>query len=551
MQFTEYTFSHVGLVRQANEDSFKYGQTPNGMVYVVCDGMGGHVGGAIASSTAVNAIMEFFSANVYENVSLAIEKSIQFANQQIFARIQAEPELHGMGTTVVVLVIKENDCFIGHVGDSRIYLRTGGRLERITKDHSFVQTLVDSGAIREEDAEMHPQKNQILRALGHKQDVEVTLPNAPIRVKTGDTFLLCSDGLTGMVGDSDLLAMIEDQDLERVGTNMLNAALANGGVDNITGIIVRISQSPHQRAEFVNPHGNTSALKPAAMAAPDFSKTDTHASVGEMKRPQSVVVKRGLTKSARLAIGGALMLVAGALVLWFMNRNPERPVDMSKASFTQSEIRTWPEKEREKLVGLKVSDFVGGEIEIHSDWANEDGKKTFAFVENGVITTLRLEIPDQGQENKSDRPTILEDETKKQEEKKPDENKGKTKGSGELCAKPINGQSWGEFKNLMKEKAVKQACEMDDGAFQESAGSGTLDLETTYCFPCKAKEKTGQGETKEGDTVRSCSDDGYIYTSKQIKEQDPECTNLDAKALNSYITAHYEKCPHGNYFKKK
>ena len=544
MQFTEYTFSHVGLVRQANEDSFKYGQTPNGMVYVVCDGMGGHVGGAIASSTAVNAIMEFFSANVYENVLLAIEKSIQFANQQIFARIQAEPELHGMGTTVVVLVIKENDCFIGHVGDSRIYLRTGGRLERITKDHSFVQTLVDSGAIREEDAEMHPQKNQILRALGHKQDVEVTLPNAPIRVKTGDTFLLCSDGLTGMVGDSDLHAMIEDQDLERVGTNMLNAALANGGVDNITGIIVRISQSPHQRAEFVNPHGSSSDSRPVSMPAPDFSKTDTHESVSQPKRAQPVVVKRGLSKTARLAIGGALVLVAASLVLWFMNRNPERPVDLNKASFSQQEIRTWPLASKDKLVGKRVDSPTDGEIEIQSDWANEDGKETFAVIENGVVTALREEIPDKGPGDKPERPTIPEDQTKKQEEKKPVENKDKTIGSGNLCAIPNQGQGWTGFWNVVKDIAAKKNCEPDQDAFGELKVNGEPNFETTYCIPCK---EIAVIQDSKDNSKSNC--DGFDKDIEQVKAENPDWVNLKGKELSSKILSKYEKC--NNKYKKK
>lgn len=242
----------VGLVRQANEDNLGDAQTPNGHVFVVCDGMGGHVGGARASQIAVNSILEYFSKELYENIFTAIDRSLQFANEQIFAVAINEPEMKGMGTTAVVLVIKNDNCYIGHVGDSRIYLKSNGRLNRVTKDHSFVQNLVDQGIISDDDAENHPKKNQILKALGISPNIEPTIANEPLLVKNSDVFLLCSDGLNGMVNDHSMEMMIDSSNIEQSANNLINAARDSGGHDNITATLVVILESPHQNSRFNN-----------------------------------------------------------------------------------------------------------------------------------------------------------------------------------------------------------------------------------------------------------------------------------------------------------
>lgn len=240
----------VGLVRKANEDNLGNALTPNGHVFVVCDGMGGHVGGAKASQIAVSSILEFFMKQEYENLFTAIDRSLQFANEQIYAVSIAEPELHGMGTTATVLIIKGDACYIGHVGDSRIYLKSDGKLNRITKDHSFVQTLVDSGVISDEEAENHPKKNQILKALGIAPIIEPTVAGAPIYAKAGDCFLLCSDGLNGMVNDSSMEMMIDERDLDRSASILIQAAKDSGGHDNISVTLVGIQESPHKTTIF-------------------------------------------------------------------------------------------------------------------------------------------------------------------------------------------------------------------------------------------------------------------------------------------------------------
>jgi len=237
-----------GKVRAHNEDSYGIEEsTPNGKVYVVCDGMGGHVGGATASNLAVTSILEYFRKEAYENIFIAIDKALQFANEQIYVHTLAEPSLKGMGTTAVVLVIKNDDCYIGHVGDSRIYLKTENKLHRITKDHSFVQSLVDSGVITDDQAESHPQKNQILRALGHGSEVKGTVSSSVIKVQKGDVFMLCSDGLNGMIHDSVMEQMIDPDNLEVSKLNLLNAAMENGGLDNITLVLVKVLSSGHYK----------------------------------------------------------------------------------------------------------------------------------------------------------------------------------------------------------------------------------------------------------------------------------------------------------------
>lgn len=252
MKYRNHSITNVGKVRSANEDNYGDTMTPNGHLFVVCDGMGGHVGGAKASSIAVSSIIEYFMREQYGNLIQAIDRSLSFANEQIFANAMSDPTLKGMGTTAVVLIITGDDCYIGHVGDSRIYLKSDNKLYRITKDHSFVQTLVDSGVISDDEAESHPNKNQILKALGTSSVVEGTISQKALKVKAGDVFLLCSDGLNGMVNDKGLEMMLQGENLQLSGDNLIRAALDAGGTDNITATIVAIDDSVYGKSTFVD-----------------------------------------------------------------------------------------------------------------------------------------------------------------------------------------------------------------------------------------------------------------------------------------------------------
>lgn len=242
----------IGNVRTAQEDSHDIAAlTPNGDVFVVCDGMGGHVGGKQASSIAVRSIIEYLGKERYPQPEQALDEALQFANMQILGYANEHPELKGMGTTACIVLLQDSEAYIAHVGDSRIYLYLGKekQLHRITKDHSFVQTLVDAGQITDEEAEHHPNKNRILKALGIKPDLVPSFGR--VLPKNGDVFLICSDGLSGMVPDPVIRdVLMQNTSIEHKGETLINLALEAGGLDNITLELINVANSPHPKSRF-------------------------------------------------------------------------------------------------------------------------------------------------------------------------------------------------------------------------------------------------------------------------------------------------------------
>lgn len=255
----------IGNVRKAQEDSHDIAAlTPNGDVFVVCDGMGGHVGGKQASSIAVKSIIDYLKKEKYPQPTQALNEALQFANMQILGYANEHPELKGMGTTACIVLLQESEAYIAHVGDSRIYLYLGKekQLHRITKDHSFVQTLVDAGQITDEEAEHHPNKNRILKALGIKPDLSPTFNK--VQPKNGDVFLICSDGLSGMISDSIITDVLSQKnEIAAKGDTLINLALDAGGTDNITVELIQIANSPHTKSQFrsFNPKSGASSPK--------------------------------------------------------------------------------------------------------------------------------------------------------------------------------------------------------------------------------------------------------------------------------------------------
>lgn len=266
----------IGNVRLHQEDCHDIKvMTPNGDVYVVCDGMGGHVGGAKASSLAVNSIISYLNEKKYENPIEALNGALQFANMQILGFAQMNPEFRGMGTTACVLLVQGNEAWIAHVGDSRIYLYLGKerQLHRLTKDHSYVQALVDAGEITDDEMETHPNKNRILKALGIQESLTPSFNpnNQPILPKNGDVFLICTDGLTGMISDKTIQGILSTQtSLENKGELLISRAMEGeitqpGGQDNCTIELIQISNSPWKKSCFISlsPYKNnqTSGIK--------------------------------------------------------------------------------------------------------------------------------------------------------------------------------------------------------------------------------------------------------------------------------------------------
>ena len=239
-----------GCVREANEDSGRH-VSPNdaetrlvrGTLTIVADGMGGHASGEVASQMAVELISEaYYAADASVPATEALRQAIAEANAAIFETSSSDEKYFGMGTTVIALVLQGDRAFAAHVGDSRLYRFRGGVLELLTIDHSQVMEMVRHGIITMEQARNHDDKNVILRAVGTQPEVEVEL-TGPFSVQIGDTFLLCSDGLNDMVEDAVIEEILANEhSIHTASEKLIAAAKANGGHDNITAGIVRVTE---------------------------------------------------------------------------------------------------------------------------------------------------------------------------------------------------------------------------------------------------------------------------------------------------------------------
>lgn len=249
--FDHYSLTDIGNVRTNNEDSYGNIVLPNGQLFIVCDGMGAHQAGEHASSKCVSLIKEFFINNATGNSSIDLHNAIIFANEQLYLTAQNNAEMRGMGTTVVALLIQKDEIYVGHVGDSRIYLLSSGQLIQLTKDHSYVQTLVDQGIIARHEMERHPRKNELTNAIGIYPHVKPTISQTSIQAKQGDTFLLCTDGLNGMISDDEIRSVLKSGnkfDLQSI--QLVNQAKIAGGLDNVTVTIIGILKSPFNQTRL-------------------------------------------------------------------------------------------------------------------------------------------------------------------------------------------------------------------------------------------------------------------------------------------------------------
>jgi protein phosphatase len=227
--------SDTGRKRRRNEDSYVVAPP----LFAVADGMGGAQAGEVASKLAAAALEETDPGTLSGPERLV--SLIQEANRRVYERASSDPATSGMGTTMTVALVENSGVTIGHVGDSRAYVVRRGKLEQLTEDHSLVNELLKSGKLSREEAEVHPQRSVITRAVGTDPDVDVDA--FVVDASEGDIFLLCSDGLTDMVGDDDILETIEKNhdDLDRATKALVSAANRGGGEDNITVIAFTIA----------------------------------------------------------------------------------------------------------------------------------------------------------------------------------------------------------------------------------------------------------------------------------------------------------------------
>lgn len=233
-----------GLVRENNQDAYAVGELPGEVAWaVVCDGMGGAAGGNIASALAVKVISDKITSSYNEkmrdsSIKNLLDSAITAANIEVYDMAYSRPDLKGMGTTVVAVVVRDNVAHIAHAGDSRAYLVNKYGVEQITVDHSLVQNLVDRGEITKEEAEHHPNKNVITRALGVDKRIDVDF--SEIDMQENETLVLCTDGLSNCVNNSEMAEDIKDGQYYAFADRLVKRANKNGGNDNITVVAIAI-----------------------------------------------------------------------------------------------------------------------------------------------------------------------------------------------------------------------------------------------------------------------------------------------------------------------
>lgn len=232
-----YAKTDIGLVRETNEDNYAFAP-PH--LFVVADGMGGHVAGEIASKHAVNEVSGYMENHIGQaSPEILLEQAIIQANQVIYQLAQSKNEYLGMGTTVTAVYIKDDVIYWAHVGDSRIYLLHDEVIEQLTNDHSLVGELVQSGSITREDAQTHPQRNILTRAVGIGPLVKID--SGFVHWLPGDFILLCTDGLTNMVSDQAIYLTINngENNMRQILDKLIEQAKSAGGFDNITAVLAK------------------------------------------------------------------------------------------------------------------------------------------------------------------------------------------------------------------------------------------------------------------------------------------------------------------------
>lgn len=307
--------SDVGLVRSGNEDS---GYASDGLL-IVADGMGGHAAGELASATVV-AILAGLPIAEGDEVLTQLADAVDDAQLEIRQVVAEEPHFRGMGTTVTAVCWQDDRASIAHVGDSRAYMLRGGELLRLTKDHTYVQTLVDAGQITEEQAARHRRRNLLIRAIDGVNTVE---PDLSIReVHPGDRLLLCTDGLSGVVPEERIRQILSDYDPTGAVTALVEAALERGAPDNVTCVVAEVAEI----AEV--PAGNQPVVVGAAaeprnrsrlpgVEFPEDSQRDTSATAVPLEFAEPLAPAKRRRRAPIVATLLLLLLVVLALGSWF------------------------------------------------------------------------------------------------------------------------------------------------------------------------------------------------------------------------------------------
>jgi protein phosphatase len=313
--------SDTGKKRRRNEDSYVVAPP----LFAVADGMGGAQAGEVASKLAAAALKDTHPEGVSD--AEKVTELIQEANRRVYERAHSDPATSGMGTTMTVALVDGDKVTIGHVGDSRAYVVRGGELEQLTEDHSLVNELLKSGKLSREEAETHPQRSVITRAVGTDPDVDVDA--FTVEAGEGDVFLLCSDGLTDMVADSDILDVVEKNrdDLDRATKALVSAANRGGGEDNITVIAFSIAADGDDTVRMESPVDEDTLERiplPTVdtMVVPPEEVEEVFVEPGSAAEA-AVVQSQPITPAARIRLVLtmlALLGVAAVLLVWGLVR---------------------------------------------------------------------------------------------------------------------------------------------------------------------------------------------------------------------------------------
>lgn len=257
IDFAELSDPGRDPAKQVNEDASSYAETAHGHLAVVCDGMGGHTGGRQASETAIRTVLETArSAPPSEPAPSVLERAIAAAGRAVHAVGGTAPQELRPGSTCVAVLVHEEGADVAHVGDSRVYLVRPSAIQRLTRDHSMVQQMVDAGVLNPEDAAHHPEANKITRALGMTPEVEVEVSPEPVPLAKGDALLLATDGLTDLLSDADILAVVQRRLASGpavVCQELIALANERGGHDNVTVQVLHVVDAPPMRPRPPDP----------------------------------------------------------------------------------------------------------------------------------------------------------------------------------------------------------------------------------------------------------------------------------------------------------
>ncbi len=234
-----YTFhSDIGLKRVDNEDSVGVFELEDSILAVVCDGLGGNKAGEVASKLSVDSVYQYFLNSKNSDYLAEIKNAIIYANEKVLEKSASEEKYSGMATTVEVLLLKDNTAYWGHVGDSRIYNFRNNKLKQLTKDHSLVQKMVDEGYLTLKEAENHPNRNIIMRALGENSDVEIDLSKQKLNSKDDNLFFICTDGVSGVIDDSELESILSSRNGNYILRKITETVKERGAPDNFSFVII-------------------------------------------------------------------------------------------------------------------------------------------------------------------------------------------------------------------------------------------------------------------------------------------------------------------------